>query len=240
MEIITVKYENGESIPIELTRKNMKHIRMRVLSGGRVVLSAPLFYTRASIDAFIESHRDWLYRNHVERARRIGYIEMPFLPSDGRVYYLGVPRRLRTMSTLLDEVVVFPDEIIVRHKRGEERELEVASMFEDEIFIDRNPLLDSSDIISIEAIAINDLPGFYKLRLHLTPEGGKIWRKLSVEGRDDSPTLAFVIDDILYRTFKPRFLYKEEDNVVVDGPFDEPAALNLEANAIRNFLHFSQ
>ena len=129
---------------------------------------------------------------------------------------------------------------IVRHKRGEERELEVASMFEDEIFIDKNPLLDSSDIISIEAIAINDLPGFYKLRFHLTPDGGKSWRKFSVDGRDVSPTLAFVIDGVLYRTFKPRFLYKDEDNVVIDGPFDEPTALNLEANAIRNFMHFTQ
>ena len=129
---------------------------------------------------------------------------------------------------------------IVRHKRGEGRELEVASMFEDEIFIDKNPLLDSSDIISIEAIAINDLPGFYKLRFHLTPDGGKSWRKFSVEGRDVSPTLAFVIDGVLYRTFRPRFLYKDEDNVVIDGPFDEPAALNLEANAIRNFMHFTQ
>ncbi len=130
---------------------------------------------------------------------------------------------------------------IVRHKRGEERELEVASMFEDEIFIDKNPLLDSSDIISIEAIAINDLPGFYKLRFHLTPDGGKSWRKFtSSDDRDVSPTLAFVIDGVLYRTFKPRFLYKDEDNVVIDGPFDEPAALNLEANAIRNFMHFSQ
>jgi hypothetical protein len=130
---------------------------------------------------------------------------------------------------------------IVRHKRGEERELEVASMFEDEIFIDKNPLLDSSDIISIEAIAINDLPGFYKLRFHLTPDGGKSWRKFtSSDDRDVSPTLAFVIDGVLYRTFKPRFLYKDEDSVVIDGPFDEPAALNLEANAIRNFMHFSQ
>ena len=128
---------------------------------------------------------------------------------------------------------------IIRYKRGGENEVEVETMFEDEMTIDKNPLLDSSDIISIEAIAIADLPGFYKLRLHLTPEGGKIWRKISVEGRDDSPTLAFVIDGILYRTFKPRFLYKSEDNVVIDGPFDEPAALNLEANAIRNFMHFS-
>ena len=130
---------------------------------------------------------------------------------------------------------------IIRHKRGGERELEVVSMFGDEIIIDKDPLLDSSDIISIEAIAINDLPGFYKLRLHLTPEGGKIWRKLSLENRDsNAPSLAFVIDSVSYRTIKPRFLYSDQDTVIVDGPFDEAAALNIEANAIRNFMHFSQ
>ena len=129
---------------------------------------------------------------------------------------------------------------IIRHKRGAEKEIEVGTMFEDEIIVDRNPLLDSSDIISIEAIAINDLPGFYKLRIHLTQDGGKAWRKLSLENLEDSPSLAFLIDGVSYRTFKPRFLYSDEDTVVVDGPFDEPAALNLEANAIRNFMYFSQ
>ena len=99
----------------------------------------------------------------------------------------------------------------------------------------------TSDIISIEAIAVNDLPGFYKLRLHLTQDGGKAWRKLSVENRDNSSSsLAFLIDGVSYRTFKPRFLYSDQDTVVIDGPFDEPAALNLEANAIRNFMYFSQ
>ena len=130
---------------------------------------------------------------------------------------------------------------IIRHKRGAEKELEVETMFEDEIIIDRNPLLDSSDIISIEAIAINDLPGFCKLRLHLTQDGGKSWRKLSLDSHDsNASSLAFVIDGISYRTIKPRFLYSDQDTVVVDGPFDEPTALNLEANAIRNFMHFSQ
>ncbi len=135
---------------------------------------------------------------------------------------------------------------IIRHKRGTEREIEVESMFEDEIIVDKTPLLDSSDIISIEAIAVNDLPGFYKLRLHLTQDGGKIWRKLSLGNLDDAsasnsiPSLAFLIDGVSYRTFKPRFLYSDEDTVVIDGPFDEPAALNLEANAIRNFMYFSQ
>ena len=139
------------------------------------------------------------------------------------------------------EVGVVSIHEIIRHKRGAEREIEIETMFEDEITIDKNPLLDSSDIISIEAIAINDLPGFYKLRLHLTPEGGKIWRKLSLENRDSSaPSLAFVIDSVSYRTIKPRFLYSDQDTVIVDGPFDEAAALNLEANAIRNFRHFSQ
>lgn len=128
---------------------------------------------------------------------------------------------------------------IVRHKSGAENEIEIETMFEDEIYIDKNPLLDSSDIVSIEAIAVNDLPGFYKLRFRLTQAGGKIWRKLSIEGRDESPSLAFVIDGIVYRTFKPRFLYSNEDTVIIDGPFDEPTALNLEANAIRNFMHFS-
>ena len=135
---------------------------------------------------------------------------------------------------------------IVRYKRGSDREVEVESMFGDEIIVDRTPLLDSSDIISIEAIAVNDLPGFYKLRLHLTQDGGKAWRKLSLGNLDDTTSatsatsLAFLIDGVAYRTFKPRFLYSDVDTVVIDGPFDEPAALNIEANAIRNFMYFSQ
>jgi len=129
---------------------------------------------------------------------------------------------------------------LVKHKRGSDKEYEIRSMYGDEVIIDKDQLLDSSDIISIEAIAVNDLPGFYKLRLHLTQEGGKLWRKLSVEGRDEAPTLAFVIDGVLYRTFRPRFLYSDSDSVVIDGPFDEPTALNLEANAIRNFMYFTQ
>ena len=130
---------------------------------------------------------------------------------------------------------------LVKHKRGEEREYEIRSMFGDEVIIDKNQLLDSSDIISIEAIAVDDLPGFYKLQLHLTQDGGKLWRKLSVEGREESPSLAFVIDGVLYRTFRPRFLYSaNSDSVVIDGPFDEPTALNLEANAIRNFMYFTE
>ena len=129
---------------------------------------------------------------------------------------------------------------LVKHKRGDEKEYEIRSMYGDEVIIDKNQLLDTSDIVSIEAIAINDLPGFYKLRLNLTPAGGAIWRQLSVDHRSDTTTLAFVVDGVLYRTFRPRFLYDNNDTVVIDGPFDEPMALNLEANSIRNFMYFTQ
>ena len=37
---------------------------------------------------------------------------------------------------------------IVRHKRGDEKEYEVSTMFGDEVFIDKNQLLDSSGTMS--------------------------------------------------------------------------------------------
>ena len=156
---------------------------------------------------------------------------------------LGVDEKEEAYTPVVGEpgeVGVISIHELVRHKRGDAKEIEISAMFEDEVIIDKNPLLDSSDIISIEAIAINDLPGFYKLRFHLTQDGGKLWRKLSAMDRGNNPSLAFVVDNVLYRTFTPRFLYSDEDTVVVDGPFDEAVALNIEANAIRNFMYFSQ
>lgn len=156
---------------------------------------------------------------------------------------LGVDEKEEAYTPVVGEpgeVGVVSIHEIIHHKRGDAKELEISAMFEDEVIINKDPLLDSSDIISIEAIAVNDLPGFYKLRLNLTQEGGKLWRKLSAMDRDKTFSLAFVVDNVLYRTFKPRFLYSDADTVVIDGPFDEPMALNLEANAIRNFMHFSQ
>ena len=176
----------------------------------------------------------------------LGLAAFPLLTSCGSSSGILDPLNVDGKTDVYMPVVGKPGEFgvvsiheVIRHKRGAEKEVEVETMFGDEIVVDKNPLLDSSDIISIEAIAINDLPGFYKLRLHLTQEGGRIWRKFCVEGRDESPALAFVIDGVVYRTFRPRFLYSNEDTVVIDGPFDEVAALNLEANAIRNFMHFT-
>ena len=114
-EIITFNYD-GVEIPVELMRKKVKHLRLRVLPGGRVLLSAPLLYSGERIDAFLTENREWIRKHHEKRGARVGYIEMPFLNGDGTVCYLGVTRRFRAFPALHDEVLVFPDEIIVRYK----------------------------------------------------------------------------------------------------------------------------
>ena len=121
MEIITLKYADGETVSIELTRKRMKHIRMRVLSGGRVVLSAPFLIARAKIDAFINEHRDWIYRHHFDKERRLGYIEMPFLLESGEAYYLGVKRRVIPVPSAKDGVEIDDESIVVYYKGSADR-----------------------------------------------------------------------------------------------------------------------
>ncbi|MBO7390784.1 MAG: DUF45 domain-containing protein [Clostridia bacterium] len=121
MEIITLRYAGGESIPVELTRKRMKHIRLRVLSGGRVLLSAPLFAARDRIDAFLDEHKEWVYRHYSEKSRRLGYIEMPFILESGEAYYLGVKRKIVGIASTRDSVEIGEREIIVRYKGRAER-----------------------------------------------------------------------------------------------------------------------
>jgi len=47
-------------IPVEVTRKQMKTMRLRVTQEGRVLLSAPRLMPNALIDAFVLSRREWL------------------------------------------------------------------------------------------------------------------------------------------------------------------------------------
>ena len=121
METITLHYADGESIPVELSRKRMKHIRLRALPGGRILLSAPLFISTERIDAFLVQNKDWVYRHHFEKASRLGYIEMPFVLESGEAYYLGVKRRIVGVPSTRDEVIVGDGEIFVRYKGSTDR-----------------------------------------------------------------------------------------------------------------------
>ena len=121
MEIISLTYDDGEVIPVEFTRKNMCHIRLRALPGGRILLSAPRLSPRAKVDDFLTQNKDWIRKHHAKRTQNLGYVEMPFLFKDGTAYYLGVRRRVSVLVSREDRVDVTPDEIVIRCKRSLDR-----------------------------------------------------------------------------------------------------------------------
>ena len=50
-------------IPVEVTRKRIKNIYLRVKPDGRALLSAPMRMTREEIDAFLRARTGWLQKN---------------------------------------------------------------------------------------------------------------------------------------------------------------------------------
>ena len=55
--------------PYELIRSERKTLALEITREGRVVVRAPRRLAKARIDAFVESHTDWIAR-HVERQRQ--------------------------------------------------------------------------------------------------------------------------------------------------------------------------
>ena len=100
--------------------------------------------------------------------------------------------------------------------------------------INRLPLLFSKEIMSITAIPRVSDPDFYDLRVKLTSRGRKMWIGLSVPNQKTN--LAFVIDGMYYRSFRPRMIYDDvTDEIIIDGPFDKATALEVQNNAEKNY-----
>lgn len=82
-----------DGIPVELVRRRMKNMYLRVKNDGRAVLSAPLGLPRADIDAFLAAHAAWL-RKTVETVQRRPP-EAPVHTATGETLYLwGAPHVL--------------------------------------------------------------------------------------------------------------------------------------------------
>ena len=127
METIRLQH-NGVAVDVELTRKRMRTIRVRVLSGGRVVASAPIRMTKERVEAFLLSRREWIIKNHLKQQSRNGFIEMPFAQA-GQAYYLGVKRKFVAAAAAKDDVEVAPDAVYVFYKGAPERALRVYEAF---------------------------------------------------------------------------------------------------------------
>ena len=124
---------------------------------------------------------------------------------------------------------------IIQLRRGTDKEEMVPTLFGDDLCLNTNVLLRSTDVKEIKAIPIEKQKPYYSLELKLTDRGKRHWIGLSLPNRGKH--VAFLIDGLVYRTFVPRMLYDDvTDSVIVDGPFDPATAKKLESNSARN--HF--
>ena len=115
---------------------------------------------------------------------------------------------------------------IVKYRRGSDFEQNVDSFFGKSICVNRNYFLHSKDIVAVEAVRRTDNPDFYDLRLTLSSRGMKLWSAFSVTTRVDRKEMAFLVDGMYYRSFKPSILLDPEVAfVTVEGPFD-PATVS--------------
>jgi len=122
---------------------------------------------------------------------------------------------------------------IVKYPKANEMEQKIPSYFGNEITINRVPLLFYKEIENVTAVPRAGDPNFYDLKLKMTTRGRKMWIGLSVPNQ--RTPLAFVIDGMYYRSFKPRMIYDDTtDEVIVDGPFDQATALEIQNNAAKN------
>lgn len=74
---------------IQITRKNMKNIRLRVKADGTVMVSAPHFVSDAYLYAFIEEKNEWI-QNQQARMQPVKYETGTDIPLFDQMYQLVV------------------------------------------------------------------------------------------------------------------------------------------------------
>ncbi len=132
---------------------------------------------------------------------------------------------------------------IIKYQRGDMMEKEVESFAGGTVCVNKNSYLHSRDFVKIGMVQRKNDPDFFDLIITLSDRGQKIWSALSVNMRakGSSSELAFVIDGMYYRSFKPELLTDNETMIVtVEGPFDPATANGLVKNSERNYKIFNK
>lgn len=123
---------------------------------------------------------------------------------------------------------------IVRNRQAEMIEKMIPTYSGSEICVNSVPLINSKYIKSIEAVKRPGDTNYYDLKLNLNETGRKLWIALSNNNIDER--VAFVIDGMFYRSFKPRLLIDDlSTDVIVDGRFDQATALEIQNQSKLNY-----
>ncbi len=127
---------------------------------------------------------------------------------------------------------------IVKYRYGKETEMTIPTYTKKEITVD-SPWFTSREIEHIDAVPRPSKPGYYDLELTLTQKGRREWIMLSNAHIHED--VAFVIDGIFYRSFRPQRIMDENTlKVRIDGPFDPATAKELAYHSEFNYIKINE
>lgn len=85
-------------ISVELTRKRIKNIYLRVKPEGVVTVTAPLRMSDKEIERFVQNHQDWIAKQMKKMGERQDKVQYTY--ETGEVHYLwGKPYTLQVIAT---------------------------------------------------------------------------------------------------------------------------------------------
>ena len=123
---------------------------------------------------------------------------------------------------------------VIKYRHGAETEMTIPTYSKREVTVS-SPWLTSREIEKVQAVPRPSKPGYYDLEITLTQKGRREWIMLSNAYAHEE--MAFVIDGVFYRGFRPRRLLDENSVLVfVDGPFDPATAKELAYHSEFNYM----
>lgn len=100
----------------EVIRSKRKTLSLQITKDGKLLVRVPMRISKASIEAFVESHEAWIEK-HMQKVQQNTEIKREFSFSDGQsVYFLGEELKIRTDSyvknvLIVDGEILIPDKI---------------------------------------------------------------------------------------------------------------------------------
>jgi predicted metal-dependent hydrolase len=83
---------------IEVVRSKRKTLALEVTDTARIVVRAPYRLSVRAIDAFVETHTEWLVKKHAQAQKRLAYQSPRAYVTGEWLPYLGVSYPLQTMT----------------------------------------------------------------------------------------------------------------------------------------------
>lgn len=100
----------GEPRQIEITRKKMKNLRLRLADTGEILVSAPLRTPQREIESFVSANRDWLEQALLRQRAKIPPQSAETLADGSLVRYLGEDLTVCLRRAARDGISVLPQE----------------------------------------------------------------------------------------------------------------------------------